>query len=107
MRLLKSYPKEKLDLKPHAKLKTARELAWVFAIECGLGTRVWDDDFAKGVPAGAPPKPPEDWNDLLSALEKTNKDFRELVASTPDAELDEQVHFLTGPKTMGAMSRLA
>ncbi|PYQ52391.1 MAG: hypothetical protein DMF59_04860 [Acidobacteria bacterium] len=107
MRLLKSYPKEKLDLKPHAKLKTARELAWVFAIECGLGTRVWHDDFAKGVPAGAPPKPPEDWNDLLSALEKTNKDFRELVASTPDAELDEQVHFLTGPKTMGAMSRLA
>ncbi|HYS53490.1 MAG TPA: DinB family protein [Thermoanaerobaculia bacterium] len=107
MRIVKAYPKEKLDLKPHSKLKTARGLAWVFALECGLGTRVWHDEFAKGVPAGSPPKAPEDWNDLLSGLEKAYKDFRDLIASTPEAKLDEKVHFLTGPKTMGAMSRLA
>ena len=107
MRILEAYPKEKLDLKPHAKSKTARDLAWVFAIECGLGTMLWRDDFAKGVPAGAPTKVPENWNDVLTGIEKANRDFRALIASTSDAALNEEVHILTAPKKMGAMTRLA
>ena len=43
MRVLHAYPEDKLDFRPHPKAKTAGELAWVFAIECGLGTKVWND----------------------------------------------------------------
>lgn len=106
MRVLKAYPKDKLELRPHPKAKTARELAWVFVLECGLGTKVWHDEYAKKAPSGgAPPPAPENWNDLLGALEKAHKDFRELVSSAPDAMLSEDVHFFTGPKTMSAISR--
>jgi len=86
MRVLRAFPKDKADTKLHPKLKTAKELAWVFVLECGLGVKVWHDEFAKGVPA--------------------SKDYRELVSSTSDAKLSENVHFFTAPKTMGKISRL-
>ncbi|MGZ5475766.1 MAG: DinB family protein [Thermoanaerobaculia bacterium] len=105
MRVLKAYPKDKLDLRPHPKAKSARELGWVFVVECGLGTKVWHDEFAKKVPSGAPPPAPENWNDILGALEKASKGFRDLVSSAPDAMLSESVHFFTAPKTMGLISR--
>jgi len=107
MRVLRAFPKDKADTKLHPKLKTAKELAWVFVLECGLGVKVWHDEFAKGVPAGsAPPKPLENWDDLLTAFAKASKDYRELVSSTSDAKLSENVHFFTAPKTMGKISRL-
>jgi len=106
LRVLHAYPEEKLDLRPHPKLKTARELAWVFALECGLGTKVWHDEFAQGVPSGgAPPPPPGNWSDLIAGVEKSNRDFRQLVDSASEDDLSKTVHFFTAPKTMGAMSR--
>ena len=37
MRVLRAYPPDKVDLKPHPKCKTARELAWMFVGERSLG----------------------------------------------------------------------
>jgi len=107
MRVLKAYPKEKLDLRPHPKLRTAHDLAFVFTLERYLGTKVWNDEYAKGAPVGGTgaPKPPEDWDELLAGLEKAHKDFRDLVAGASDAELEQDVHFMVGPKQMGAISR--
>jgi len=107
MRLLKAYPEDQLDLRPHPKLKTARELAFVFVLECGLGTKVWHDEFAQGnVTPRATPTPPDDWKALLAALEQSHKGFRDLVDKTSDAELAATVHFFTAPKTMGEISRM-
>jgi uncharacterized damage-inducible protein DinB len=107
MRVLLAYPEDKLDLRPHPKLKTARELASVFVTMPGLGTRVWNDEFAKGVPSGvAPPPPPDNWKDLLAALKKAHKDFRGLIESASDATLLEKVHVLTAPKTLSEISRI-
>ena len=107
MKILRAYPKEKLELRPSPKIKTARELAWVFVLERGLGAKIWNDEFAKGVPSGgAPPKAPDNWNDLLAAVDKASKDYRNLVDSASDAELSKTTHFLVGPKKMGEMTRL-
>ncbi|HXH37478.1 MAG TPA: DinB family protein [Thermoanaerobaculia bacterium] len=107
MRVLRAYPKDKGDLRPHPKLKTARELAWVFVHECIMGTKVWHDEFAKGIPPGGPaaPSAPEKWDDLVAALEKAHKDFYDLVSAASDETLAENVHVFTGPKTMGEKSR--
>jgi uncharacterized damage-inducible protein DinB len=107
MRVLRAYPREKLELRPHPKAKTARELAFVFILACGLGTRVWHDEFANGVPAGGSgtPEPPEDWDELLATLKKASKDFRDLISSATDEELQESVHFMSGPKTLAPISR--
>jgi uncharacterized damage-inducible protein DinB len=42
----------------------------------------------------------------MATLEKAHKEFRDLIASTPDAKLSENVHFLSAPKTMGEISRI-
>ena len=49
MRVLRAYPPDKLDLQPHPKCKTARELAWMFVLERGLGKRVFQNAFAQAV----------------------------------------------------------
>jgi uncharacterized damage-inducible protein DinB len=107
MRVLRAYPREKLDLRPHPKAKTAHELAFVFILECGLGTKVWHDEFAQGPPTGGSgmPTAPEDWDELLATLEKASREFRGLISSASDEELQQTVHFMSGPKTMAPISR--
>jgi uncharacterized damage-inducible protein DinB len=105
MRVLKAYPTDKLDFRPHPKAKTARELAFVFVLERYLGTKIWHDWFAKNAPSGNPPATPESWDDLLAALDKAHQEFRDLVSGASDETLHESVHFITAPKTMGEMSR--
>jgi len=106
MRVLRAYPEDKLDLKPHAMCKSARELAWVFFNERGLGTKVFNKKFAEIATSGPMPSAPESWGELLAALEKAHKDFGDLVRSTSDDGMLENVTFFTGPKQTGEMTRL-
>lgn len=105
MRVLRAFPKDKAELKPHPKLKNARELAFVFAMESGLSMRVYNDELAKGV-SGKPPQTPASWDEVIAAVEKGYADFRNVVANASDADLEKKVHFFVAPKTMGEMSRL-
>jgi len=71
MRLLRAYPPDKIELRPHPRSKTARELAWMFAAERALGTAVLNDWYATNKPgSGQMPQAPADWQDLLAAIEK-------------------------------------
>ena len=108
MRVLRAYPEDQLDFKPHPKANSARSLAWTFVMERALGTKVWNDGYAQGgPPTGAtPPKPPEKWDELLNALEQANQQFRDLIAAASEEDLDGIVHFFTAPKTMGPISRI-
>ena len=105
MRVLRAYPEDQLDLKPSPKSNSARDVAWIFVLERGLGTKVWNDGFSKGFAGGTPPKPPEKWADLLSTLEQAHLDFRKLIESASDEDLDVEVSFFTAPKTIGKISR--
>ncbi len=105
MKVLRAYPTAELDLRPHPKCKTARELGWVFVLERKLGPMVYDDGFPEQMSGEAPP-PPESWDELLGALETAHADFRELIEATPDDEMDRKVRFMTGPGTVGEISRM-
>jgi hypothetical protein len=107
LRVLRAFPRDKIDLQPHPRCKTARELAWIFALERSLGAMVFRDAFASGVPAGGMPKAPDSWDDVIAAYEKGHKDFGDLIRSTPDEQLNAHVKFLTAPKTLGDVTRLA
>ena len=106
MRVLRAYPVDKLDLQPAPKCKTARELAWVFVLERGLGQMVWNDAFASGNPPGQMPNAPESWDVILTAIDKAHAEFGDLVRSTPDQQLLDTVKFFTAPKTLGDVSRI-
>lgn len=105
MRVLRAYPADKLDMQPHPRCRTARDLAWVFVLERGLGTMVYNNEFPEKA-SGETPRPPDDWEDLLQAFEKAAADFRALVAATPDDELERKVRFLVAPKEIGEYTRL-
>jgi uncharacterized damage-inducible protein DinB len=106
MRVLRAYPVDKLDLRPDERCKSARELAWVFVLERGLGTMVFQNAFAAGMPPGEMPRAPDSWEAILGAFEKAHNDFGDLVRKTPDTELMQHVKFFTGPKTLGDVTRL-
>jgi len=107
MKLLRAYPADKLNLKPHAKLRTARELAWVFVMERVLGTAALNNEFVSRVASGAaPPPPPESWDQQLAALEKAHNDFASFIHQLPDDKLNETVKFFGGPKTLTDYRRI-
>lgn len=107
MRVLRAFPPEKSELQPHPRCKTARELAFIFALERGLATMVFNDAFASGGgPSGKMPSAPESWNAVLAAVEKTHEDFGNVVRATPEEKLFETVKFFTAPKTLSDVRRI-
>jgi len=107
MKVLRAYPSDQADLQPHPKCRTAKELAWIFVMECGLGMRVMKDELASAPPSGKPPAPPEKFEDVLNALEKAHADFGALVRSYSDEQMLEEVTFMVGPRTPGKYTRIA
>jgi uncharacterized damage-inducible protein DinB len=105
MKVLRAYPTDQLDLKPHEKCKTARELGWVFVLERMLGPMVYNNGFPEEM-TGETPEPPESWDEILGAVEQAHQDFRRLIEETPEDELDDKVRFMTGPGTIGEISRM-
>jgi uncharacterized damage-inducible protein DinB len=102
MRVLRAYPADRADLRPHPRCKTARELAFVFALERGLGEMVMNGAFADGGgPGGEMPQPPEAWDDVLAAVEQAHQAFGERVRAIPDDQLFQPVKFFVAPRTLG------
>lgn len=106
MKVLRAFPRERAELRPHPRSKSALELAWVFVLERGLGEMLMQDAFAKGPPAGEAPPTPESWDEVLSALEAAHRRFAEVVRGFSDEQMQEQVSFFTAPQTMGKYTRM-
>jgi uncharacterized damage-inducible protein DinB len=107
MRVLHAFPPDKADLKPHPKSKSARELAWLFVLECGLGIAGFNNVFASGSAGGGSPPAPEKWEDILAALETAHVDFRNAFDSFTDEQLVESIKIFGGPKTLVDYPRVA
>jgi uncharacterized damage-inducible protein DinB len=102
MRVLKAYPADKGDLKPHAKSKTARELAWIFVTEEKACEMALDGALELGKLPTAPATLPE----VIASYEKAHAQFVDRLKETPDADLNKTVKFMTGPKQMGDIRRM-
>jgi uncharacterized damage-inducible protein DinB len=105
MKVLRAFPTDRSDLKPHSRCKTARELAWVFSLERMLGGAVWRNEFATR-PPGKMPEPPATWDAVLASYEKTHREFGDTIRGASDADLEATVKFFTAPKTVGDIRRI-
>ena len=97
LRLLEAYPQDKLDLKPHEKLRSARELAWVI-----VNSEPW---MINGILTGKfgseeGPKPPETMKDILNEYRKTHKDMVDKVKKMNDNDFNRSIKFFVGPNQM-------
>src|SRR5213079_3291305 len=96
MRVLKAYPAAKADLKPHAKCKSARELAWMFVTEQKASEKALDG----GIEFGKMPKAPATLTEVVAVYEQSSKAFVDRNRKTPDTELNKTVKFFVAPKQM-------
>lgn len=107
LRVMRAYPADKLDLRPHERSNTARELMWLFSMEQGLCATALTEGFDWSKPPAGMPQPPGTLDELVAAFEKGQKRVKELLSDATDEQLkSETAHFMVGPKTLGHVPKL-
>lgn len=98
MKVLKSYPADRLEYRPHEKSSSAKQLAWTFVIEEALigMAQKGKIDFSGPLPA-APGTLPE----ILAAYEQAHKGSLDTVKKMSEEDFNSMVDFPVGPKQMG------
>ncbi|HEX4575621.1 MAG TPA: DinB family protein [Gemmatimonadales bacterium] len=102
MRVLQAFPVAKSDLKPTAKCRSAKELAWTFVIEEKASEQALDGAINLHKMPAAPGSLPE----VIATYEQAHKAFTERVKQTPEAELNTTVKFFVGPQRMGDVRKM-
>lgn len=100
MRVLRAYPKDKWELRPHAMCKTARELAFTFVMEQKAMQTVMTTGFDFSKPL-AWPSAPESAEAIVAALEEEHAKTGALLRGLRDEDLDRSVQFFVGPGKIG------
>lgn len=106
VRVLRAFPADKLDLQPHPKSKTARDLAWLFVQEQGLVEKAITTGFDWSTPPSAPPPVPQTMDEIIDAFEAAHARVVGLVRAMGDEALRQTVQFFVAPKTMGDIPKL-
>ncbi len=93
-RVLKAYPPDKGNYRPHPKSRTATELAWNFVVEQAIATMAFKGkiDFSQG-----PPPPPPTYDAAVAAFEKTAQETKTAVSNASDSQLNATVQFPVAP----------
>jgi uncharacterized damage-inducible protein DinB len=97
MRVLRAYPREKGQLRPHPKSKNALELAWMFVLEQGAVEKALTTGFDWATLTDSPKQPPDTFDAILDAFEKGHKHVHGLISVQRDEELSETIRFPVGP----------
>jgi uncharacterized damage-inducible protein DinB len=99
LKVLKAYPAEQSELRPHATCKTARELAAMFTMEMAA-----IDGAVRGTftfPPKLPPMP-QNWNEVVENFDATRTRTLEGLRDASDESLGTgTVPFMVGPKKPG------
>lgn len=99
LKVLRAFPPEQSEFRPHPRSKSARELAWTFVLEQMLISRATADQLdITGVGA---PQPPADFRAIVDQFEKDFAGLVNLIKKTPDSGLNSTVKFFTGPGKVG------
>ena len=103
LKLLKAYPAAKGDLRPHARSKSAKDLAWVFVAEGFMvdGALQGAIDFSKPMPSA-----PGSMGEVITAYEQARRATMDKIKQAPEAELNKTMKFPTGPKQMSDLRRM-
>ena len=99
LKVLKAYPEDQSELKPHERLKSARELAAMFTMEMAVIDAVLRGTYT------FPPKPPpmpRSWQEVIDNFGKTRESTLEALRDISEESFASgQVRFPTAPKTVG------
>lgn len=106
LRVLRAYPTDRLDLRPHDRARTARDLAWTFVLLRQIARRALTTGFDWSAPPRPFPTPPDSMEAILDAFEQEQRQLVDSLRNQSDARLAEPIEFLVAPKTLGPVPRL-
>ena len=98
LKVLRAIPPDQAEIRPHPKLKTARELAHVFIIEQAMLSRALKGEPIFGTGSG--PAPAE-LSTVISQLENGCAELEALINQIDEDSLEETTQFPVGPKPGG------
>ena len=97
LKVLKAYPSERQEYRPHEKSRSAKELAWTFVVEektAIVGALSGQIDFQ-------PSTPLQHMKDVISEYEKSHRESVVKFKTLSEEDLHKTVKFPVGPQKMG------
>lgn len=104
LKVLRAFPADKTDLKPHASCRSAKDLAWTFVFEGVAGSQAVQGEM-KFPPPNMPPMP-SNWQGMVGEVEKALNVMSDKVRKVDENQLNTTVKFMTGPKQKSDLRRL-
>lgn len=101
LKVLRAYPPDQAELRPHERSRSARELAFIFPAGMKLATAALRDELDLSRPL---PDMPERFEDIVRAFESGSTEMLDELRS---ADLSGTVQFFTAPKTLGDFTKPA
>jgi uncharacterized damage-inducible protein DinB len=98
LKVLRAFPADRADYKPHERSNSALQLAWTFVIENNLASAALRGPLQ--LEGKFPPAPPS-LADVIAAYEASARELLAILEQTPESRLAETVSFFTGPGQMG------
>jgi uncharacterized damage-inducible protein DinB len=107
MRVLRAYPDDQSDFKPHERSRTAREVAWPLALgQERLMVKALTTGFDWSTPPAPPPAMPARMSEIAQAVEQAHGKVLGALESADETRLDGTVKFFVAPKTLGDVPTL-
>ena len=103
MKVLRAFPADQQDFKPHPDSNSALQLAWTFVIEQKLCGEALKGPLNFGAGFG---KPPATLAETIAAFQAQHEKVVQQVESASEEELAHPVAFPSGPGQMGEQPRL-
>lgn len=104
MKVLRSFPADQGDYRPHPRSNTVKDLAYTFVMEQHMISLALRDELKLGGPR------PEKPADLAAAVGQFDREYHDLVRlfeQMPDEKLGGTVKFPVGPGTIGDWAKMA
>jgi uncharacterized damage-inducible protein DinB len=103
LKILRAFPPEHAELRPHPTSNSAQQLAWTFAIENTLIGAALRNELR--MPPAFPPMP-SSWDECVDAYAQGVDHVTALLTSARDEDMSDMVPFMTGPRQFGDVSKL-
>jgi len=97
LKVLRAFPANQGELKPTPKMKTAREIAWMLALNQMVPGAVIQGELTPG----GFPDAPASYDAVVAGFEKAHKDIMPALSALSDADWNATIEMPTGPKQMG------
>ena len=97
LKVMRAYPLDKADFKPHPISGSAQQLMWTFAIEQSVLKGALDGTLTM------PPKFPDQpatMAEVIAHWQKGTGEVAALMRASPEAKLGSSITFFTGPGTL-------